>query len=274
MEQYYPEIEEEFSLPIAYYVEYILTGLGFQVVGEGASCDATLTITLTGKALGRSYAVIGKTGSYEYCYTGAQVNGQMTLTLRGRAPLALPIIGRKDPDPFLTFSCPGKNGAPFRSVWQDALLDGLAQLWPPQVFILALGDEDKYVRQVAAGALGAMGPEAVEAVPALIQALGDEDIFVRDGAAGALGAIGPEAKEAVPALIEALRNADVPRSSAAWALGAIGPEAWDAVPVLIEALGDEDIYVRMRAAEALKKITGKDFSEDADAWQEWWEEQK
>lgn len=77
--------------------------------------------------------------------------------------------------------------------------------------------------------------------PPLIQALGDKDKWVRLAAARALGEIGPEAKEAVPALIQALKWKENIRRKAAWALG---------------------------------EITGQDFSENPDRWQEWWEEQQ
>ncbi len=54
----------------------------------------------------------------------------------------------------------------------------------------------------------------------LIKNLKDQDRNVRDSAAGALGDIGPEAKAAVHALIEALKDQDKDvRDSAAWALG-------------------------------------------------------
>jgi HEAT repeat protein len=51
-----------------------------------------------------------------------------------------------------------------------------------------------------------MGSRAHTAVPALIIALEDEDVGVRRNAARALGQIGPEAREAVPALMRALRD--------------------------------------------------------------------
>jgi len=115
--------------------------------------------------------------------------------------------------------------------------------------IAALKDNDPQVRTVAAKTLGALGPDAQEAVPALAELLSTEDVIP---AARALASIGFSAREAVPALIKLLNNkeGDV-RWNAARALGDIGPEAKAAVPKLIERLADPDAGVREHAAEAL-----------------------
>ena len=93
-------------------------------------------------------------------------------------------------------------------------------------------DQDKWVRMLAAMALGPIGEGAVNAVPALIQALQDQDVSVRYYAAYALGKIGQDAKDAVPALIQALQNDHNVRGrdSATIALEKIGtPEVLKAV---------------------------------------------
>ena len=172
--------------------------------------------------------------------------------------------------------------------------------------IQALENEYAEVREAAAEALKEIGPEAKEAIPALIQVLGHESnaqvrgaaiwalekmvgpeakdavpVLIQSlrhgsyAAASALGKIGPEAKEAVPALIQALGDESMfVRRDAAWALGQIGPEPKEAVPALIKTLEDEVPFVRDGAAWALKAITGQDFGEDPDRWQQWWEQQK
>jgi hypothetical protein len=75
----------------------------------------------------------------------------------------------------------------------------------------------------------------------------------RAGAIKALGAIGPEAKAAVPALIECMKDEEL-RPMAILALGSMGPEARAAIPELIAALKDRDDRVRSRAAAALSRI--------------------
>jgi HEAT repeat protein len=47
-----------------------------------------------------------------------------------------------------------------------------------------------------------------------------------------------------------------------------------AIEPLIASLKDEDSDVRHNAARALKKVTGQDFGQDPEKWQEWWEENK
>ncbi|GET40636.1 HEAT repeat domain-containing protein [Microseira wollei] len=113
----------------------------------------------------------------------------------------------------------------------------------------ALNDEDWYVREKAAEALGNIGNP--QAVPALIAALKDKDSFSRTNAAEALGNIGNP--QAVDALIAALNYEDwFVRIKAGEALGKIGnPQAVD---VLMSALNHEDMSVSMNAAEALGKI--------------------
>ena len=246
VEQSYPQIEGKSPEPIAETCERILRQIGLQVVDETAThYDATLAITLTGKALGAIYIP----GTH-YCYTGASVEGRVVLSAPGRKPFEMPMSEEYPcPSTVRVSYCPAYPlEAPFKEAWLPAILKALARLWGPPLLIIALGDKDSdmRVREAAAEALGKIGPEEV---PALIKALGDENSYVRSAAAGALGKTGPEA---VPALIKALgdENSYV-RSAAAEALGKIGPEA---VPALIRALGDEDSSVRWRAAYTLGEI--------------------
>jgi HEAT repeat protein len=77
----------------------------------------------------------------------------------------------------------------------------------------------------AAQALGAMGPEAREAVPELSRALKSDDAMLRAEAATALGHMGPAARPAVPALKELLTDKHPPvRDAAENALKAINAE--------------------------------------------------
>jgi hypothetical protein len=95
----------------------------------------------------------------------------------------------------------------------------------------ALKDLDGGVRRAAAGSLGAIGPEAVDAIPSLAATTMDPDPSVRNATIEALGRIGSPA--AVPVLVQALKD---PRtgSLAVRALGNMGPTARGAIPALRE----------------------------------------
>jgi HEAT repeat protein len=82
---------------------------------------------------------------------------------------------------------------------------------------------------------------------------------VRGWCAEALGAIGPDAASATPALIETIRNsAEVAavRGDAAWALGKLGPGEHDAdvIAALTDASHDANQQLRSRAVEALQRL--------------------
>ena len=69
--------------------------------------------------------------------------------------------------------------------------------------ITVLKEEDNWGETRAFVALSGIGEQAV---PTLIEALKDEDAAVRNIAAFALGNIGPVTKEAIPALVKALKD--------------------------------------------------------------------
>ena len=127
------------------------------------------------------------------------------------------------------------------------------------VLVGALGsDNDSYVRQSAAEALGEIGPQAGAAVPALIRALlSDANTGVRITAAEALEKLGPVAKESVPSLMRALRGSEhyAIRINAARALADLGVQSAEVVAALITGLDSRlGAYWNKRAAETLRKI--------------------
>lgn len=117
-----------------------------------------------------------------------------------------------------------------------------------------MNHESEPWRIAAARSLSELGPDAKDAVPALIQAaLEGDSVQVRRASIGAICRIGPEAAAAVPALIDALEDEDCPiRGLVADALGYIGPEARDAIPALTKAM--EDRSLQGSAKNALDKI--------------------
>jgi HEAT repeat protein len=120
--------------------------------------------------------------------------------------------------------------------------------------IEALKDDDVHVRTVVAASLGALGtppPEAVSPLIAIVE-LADRSSVA---AAQTLALLGPEAKEAISALLVALKAKDAElRWNAARTLGKIGPTAKEAVPALIAGLRDDNPFVREHCAESLGEI--------------------
>jgi len=149
----------------------------------------------------------------------------------------------------------------------DPVRTGEAPAWTPEEvgavskemvsdLIVKLKSDDWRARGRAATALGLIGPEAKDSIPALREQLGHKSGAIRSAAAGAIWSITGESSEMCPMLTGLLRGrVQAYHISAAIALGAVGPPARVAVPKLIEAL-DRDKFpsVRATAAVSLAKI--------------------
>jgi len=104
-------------------------------------------------------------------------------------------------------------------------------------------------RRLAAEALGALGPRAIGAVPALVECLGDESADVRPAVQAALARIGPEA---VPYLVRALQSdQNLRRLGAVQVLGRMPDTVMPAE--MTKLLADPAAEVRLAAAEVLHK---------------------
>lgn len=133
----------------------------------------------------------------------------------------------------------------------------------------ALNDKHVHNRLFSVLMLGAI--KDARAVTPLFIPLKDEQPIIRKAAAEALG--GKKDSRAVPPLIETLKDKEMHvRKTTAWALGEIKDSR--ATKSLIGALEDEDWFVQKEVVQALIEITGKDFGDDQQRWQEWWEKEK
>lgn len=116
---------------------------------------------------------------------------------------------------------------------------------------------DVPARAAAAEVLAKLGPQAAEAAPALCQALTDRGWTGRELAATALGEIGPKARLGIGALASVLEaDPEAPvRAASAKALGRLAAAGVslppEAVECLLRALKDPDPTVQAEAAEAL-----------------------
>lgn len=100
-----------------------------------------------------------------------------------------------------------------------------------------------------------VGPEAVQALPALAELLNGEHDRLSRSAAEALRSMGPAAAAAVPDLANVLRTRErALGQDAARALAAMGSAAEKAIPALSKALGSGDGAVAQEAGNALVAI--------------------
>lgn len=113
------------------------------------------------------------------------------------------------------------------------------------------------VRMQAASVLGTVwegaGPQQDAIIDALMKAIEDPEARLRNNAMHALGAVGPSAAAAVPALTEILASDPVlsNRGSAGHTLGRIGQASAAAVPLLAEAFWSEDVNTAWGATNGL-----------------------
>jgi HEAT repeats len=107
----------------------------------------------------------------------------------------------------------------------------------------------------AVEALGAIGPEASAAVPALLRGAVGSNSLVRARTIDALGQIHADPETVVPTLVQSLGDADRGvRLIAMRALGNFGSNAQQAIPVLTVLLQDPDKLVSKSAEQAIKQI--------------------
>ncbi|MGW6390666.1 PBS lyase [Streptomyces sp. NPDC055103] len=136
-----------------------------------------------------------------------------------------------------------------------------AQALPEVLRVLRGAPEHRrdWVRESALRTLAAFGPAAREAVPELRGLLAVESASVSTMAARALWAAEGDRGDVLPALERWLR----PGSSApdwccaALSLGAIGPAAAASATALRPGLASRDLWVRVRSATALWRVSGR-----------------
>ncbi len=120
--------------------------------------------------------------------------------------------------------------------------------------LISILDREDDTSELAARALGRIGPAAKQAIPSLLRGARNDGSRIR-----ALGGIHQEPELVVPALTNCLSEAlplDVyTRIYCAEALGQFGTNATPAVPFLIKVLGDPNSNVRRAASNALQQIS-------------------
>ena len=129
---------------------------------------------------------------------------------------------------------------------------------------IAINDSEPKIRSRATSAMGAI--DASKAADFLEGALKGRDLSSRINAVEALQKI--RSVKSADVLIKALKNdEDSVRARSASALGMIGDLR--SVQPLIESLRDSDPEVRKNAASSLVSLTGQNFGQDFDQWENW-----
>ena len=124
----------------------------------------------------------------------------------------------------------------------------------------SLHDKDTAAHQDASYQIVRLGGGKASVGP-LVEATKSPDRGLRFVAGWTLAAIGPDAADAVPALIEMLDDEHYVRQTAVYALGTIGPSAKPAVTPLLRTLEDDSWLIRLKSAEALLKIDSESARE-------------
>jgi HEAT repeat protein len=132
-----------------------------------------------------------------------------------------------------------------------------------EAFIQMLSDENYSCQSGAASSLGQLGPEAKNAIPALLERLtslrsagpneiNDWDLqlqrdLVRISVIEALGEIGHASPAVIQELINELNDqkSDYSRECAAIALGKLGPDAHQAVPHLLKVVQEQEVQTQV-----------------------------
>lgn len=101
--------------------EGIASLIGAIVVDDG--CEATITVSLVGEARSATYANPESPGTQVMLYTGAAVQGTISLTADGEVPLTRSIRGSVATPPSITvgFGARDPSGAPFWGAVHDSV---------------------------------------------------------------------------------------------------------------------------------------------------------
>lgn len=129
VQQRYPEFPDKKDVPIETCLEAILGAIGLAVVADPQACDATLEVSLSGKAAADTYRFPGED---KKCYNGSSFQGEMVLTSAGGKRLVVKLAHTFTPRMIST--CNEKPTQDTRWAWAGwiyAVREGLGLVWFP-----------------------------------------------------------------------------------------------------------------------------------------------
>ncbi len=290
--QSYPQISGDFDEAIDTIAERLLQALNITTVADAGTCDATLSLIVSGTALGDSY-------DDGFLYTGGEYSGTVSLQAVGRPEATQAVEERIDPPGIVFF--PGGSPpttpeqAPFDEVSSKVVVSGFAHFWGFEVYLgalqasndstfLLLPAVDALEEALQSGTLSASEADSIVAELEMVPILRNSS----DGVAVARllqvlmqsNLLSPDAKAlSVGHLSFLLQNFDDTgaRGAAVEVLGELGAagqigddQLGPIVLALIDLLDHEYELLGQDAATALERITGNSFGMDAERWSEWW----
>jgi HEAT repeat protein len=251
-------------------VPLLLNGLHDESLDVRANAAEVLSLYPPGPEVVNALATAIMTKENALPNPGVASSSARTLaTFGGSARLAVPTLlnAIKSDQPRLALDATralGEIAAKDPDVGRDVL--------PALIGLVKQHKERPEQSRVAILAMGAIGPKAKAAVPALLGVIRDKKVaaaadpdsrILRQYLMKSLGEIGPEARDAIPDLVRVLEENDETRFHrdhlvAATALGGIGPAAKAAIPVLQRLAADdggEYSQVREACFQAISNIT-------------------
>lgn len=191
----------------------------------------------------------------------AKLAGDPEKSVRGAVVTA---IGAIHPDPNVAVPVLVKIIRDAEPAVRIRALRSLVSLGKPAALELGKMLEDDSLEYWAELGLAELGPEAKEAVPALVKELNDAHPESRRESILALAAMGPNASEAVGALTKALDDPMV-RGAAAYALGRIGEAAKPAESKLQALSAEDNPLLKTVTIWALARIHPEDQARKVEA---------
>ena len=202
----YPPREGEIKDPIAKDVAKLLKESKVRVVSDNADCEMQIAINLVGSAGSVTYKSTDNKNEKK-CYTNLNVEGTMVLSGAGVEDKEIEISGSND-IPKLMSSCaetPDQVGS-FGGAWEPAVLGGLYRIWGTKVAIDALQTGNPIMKKSASDLINRISQDYPASLApfmdVFIEQLSEGNIDTKNNLAMIIGRIGPEAIEAVPVLID------------------------------------------------------------------------
>jgi hypothetical protein len=201
----YIDLPENLDLPIEATLREILTGMYIAVKSPGEACDATLEVKAAFWPVWEEYAF--ENGGVSSCNSGGRVQGYISLFTSEDQKLVDYIDNTHTPDYIISCTQTASLSPGYWSaVWDEPIISGVINIWGPRAAAVVIDTGTHW--DIALRSLTLMNEDISESIPQLVHVL-EADKATHENkrwAAKALGAIGSQAYEAVPNLIQELKK--------------------------------------------------------------------